>query len=390
MAFKSNHPYVFVNGLFGYGPESLIYGYMPYFGSAEGSLIKLMNEKGFYACEASAGPLSSAWDRACELYAMLVGGKVDYGKAHSEKYGHARYGRSFEKPLVSGWGRPDESGKPRKINLVGHSFGGTTARLLACLLYSGCEAERKASEGSELSPLFEGGHTGLIHSITTCASPHNGMTLFDSMGEFGEKVEYASFNLANFFANTPISEFYDCRLDQFGLTRAPGSTAKVSRDKAKALSVKNSKDNAFYDLSIKGAAELNAHLFCVPDIYYFSYSAKKTKKELAGRYHKAIKDTWLPYMITSSYIGHYDIDLNRGIKLDSRWFENDGIVNSYSALAPLGEPATAVATAKVLRTGIWYKMGTLDMAHTEFCGHRTDKRAIDAFYLKHAAAVNSL
>ena len=54
--------------------------------------------------------MGSAWDRTCELYAQLTGTRVDYGKAHAEKYGHARYGRTYEKPLFPGWGEPDADG----------------------------------------------------------------------------------------------------------------------------------------------------------------------------------------------------------------------------------------------------------------------------------------
>ena len=49
---------------------------------------------GIHTVAPSMGPFTSAWDRACEVYAQLVGGTVDYGKAHSEKYGHERYGRT--------------------------------------------------------------------------------------------------------------------------------------------------------------------------------------------------------------------------------------------------------------------------------------------------------
>ena len=52
----------------------------------------MLNEKGIEAYAPAVGPLSSAWDRACELYAQLMGTRVDYGEAHSKMHGHNRYG----------------------------------------------------------------------------------------------------------------------------------------------------------------------------------------------------------------------------------------------------------------------------------------------------------
>lgn len=47
--------------------------------------------RGYEVYTATVGPIVSNWDRACELYAYIKGGRVDYGKIHSEKYGHSRY-----------------------------------------------------------------------------------------------------------------------------------------------------------------------------------------------------------------------------------------------------------------------------------------------------------
>ncbi len=52
---------------------------MPYWGMTTGSLPDYLATKGYETYAASVGPLSSAWDRACELYAQLVGARTDYG-----------------------------------------------------------------------------------------------------------------------------------------------------------------------------------------------------------------------------------------------------------------------------------------------------------------------
>ncbi|MGZ0075346.1 lipase-like domain-containing protein [Staphylococcus aureus] len=38
----------------------------------------------------------SNYDRAVELYLYIKGGRVDYGAAHAAKYGHERYGKTYE------------------------------------------------------------------------------------------------------------------------------------------------------------------------------------------------------------------------------------------------------------------------------------------------------
>ena len=116
------YPTVYVHGLMGWGARDQIYAVTPYWGLTS-DLMPYLTGKGYESYAASVGPLSSAWDRACELYAQLTGTTVDYGAAHAAEYGHARYGVTYDKPLFEGWSAD------KKINLVGHSFGGATIRL---------------------------------------------------------------------------------------------------------------------------------------------------------------------------------------------------------------------------------------------------------------------
>ena len=73
------------------------------------------------------GPLSSHHDRAVEVFYQLVGGTADYGAAHAAECGHARYGRTY------GGLYPEWSAR-RPVDLLGHSIGGVTARVLLDLL----------------------------------------------------------------------------------------------------------------------------------------------------------------------------------------------------------------------------------------------------------------
>ena len=116
------YPTVYVHGLMGWGTRDQIYAVTPYWGLTS-DLMPYLTSKGYESYAASVGPLSSAWDRACELYAQLTGTTVDYGAAHAAEYGHARYGVTYDKPLFEGWSAD------KKINLVGHSLA---ARRSAC------------------------------------------------------------------------------------------------------------------------------------------------------------------------------------------------------------------------------------------------------------------
>jgi hypothetical protein len=69
------------------------------------------------------GSVSSLHDRTCELFYYIKGGTVDYGEEHSKAFGHKRFGRSYT-------GLYPEWSESNPINLLGHSLGGITCRLL--------------------------------------------------------------------------------------------------------------------------------------------------------------------------------------------------------------------------------------------------------------------
>ena len=117
-ASEADYPFVFVHGLMGWGARSDLDPIVPYWGMTTGNLMKYLNKKGFESYAAQVGPLSGAWDRACELYAQLTGTRVDYGIVHSGEKDHDRYGITYDEPLFYGWSAD------KKINLIGHSFGG--------------------------------------------------------------------------------------------------------------------------------------------------------------------------------------------------------------------------------------------------------------------------
>ncbi len=275
---KTDYPYIYVHGIGGWGEKTWQYSLFPYWGGGlridgRTDFLEIFKDNGLKIYGADVGPFSSAWDNACELYAQLTGTVVDYGEAHSKAHNHDRYGFSYEnKPLMERPWNPQD-----KINLIGYSFGGASARLFTSLLKYGNEAEIKAT-GESTSELFKGGY-GSIHSCVTFSAPHNGTQVADML--YGIKGVMPLISTLIHLVGTTIGDnfiLFTFQLGHFGLT------AKQNEKRAKFSwsAIKNfafADDNCAYDLTIKGAEELNREIKLSPDTYYYSYSTYSTEKD---------------------------------------------------------------------------------------------------------------
>lgn len=273
---QSKYTYVFVHGLCGWGQDDGAYELFPYWGMTTGNIFAELERNGYNCVAADVGAVSSAWDRACELYAQLVGTRVDYGAAHSAEHNHARYGKTFDKPIVEKWDSAN------KVNFVAHSFGGVTVRLLIQLLAEGSEEEIAATDASELSPLFKGGMADRVYSVTTLASPHNGSSFFEALGRFSNTVTTALGAMAYLCATTPLKHFFDPMLEQFNFIYNPNVKPEKLLDKAALKRFVNSEDNAFYDLTIDGAAKLNEKIKIQPDILFLVSKQYNNTEQMDG------------------------------------------------------------------------------------------------------------
>ena len=219
-ASEADYPFVFVHGLMGWGARSDLDPIVPYWGMTTGNLMKYLNKKGFESYAAQVGPLSGAWDRACELYAQLTGTRVDYGIVHSGEKDHDRYGITYDEPLFYGWSAD------KKINLIGHSFGGATIRMFLEILANGAPEEVAAAKaaGAEVSPFFEGGRGDWVYSLTAVSAPHNGTTFIEKCDISTDVVTNFMYNLGASLGVTKFKGVYYLQLEHFGIYQKDGET----------------------------------------------------------------------------------------------------------------------------------------------------------------------
>ena len=328
----NKYPIVLVHGLFGWGGTEVGLNYWGGFSS----LREMLNSAGYEVYTPSIGPVASNWDRACELYAYLVGGTVDYGQYHSAQNGHARYGRTFPGVLKE-LNDPDST---LKVHLVGHSMGGETIRMLAQLLENGDPDEMRATTDGSISKLFTGTSRHWIESITTLCTPHDGSQYDGKV--YNEKEPYVHQFVAALSAMTGMNineENFglDFKLDQWGLVRQPNESYQSYLNRVLSSSLWNGdvKDLSIYDLSPDGAAVLNSYAKAQDDIYYFSIACSDTYASPVYPHHH------LPYSNmnailkkSSTYMGSHKNYAAGHVVIDETWWENDGIVSVRSAQYP--------------------------------------------------------
>lgn len=388
----TNYPYIFVHGMGGWGTADSYYSLSPYWGGgllpgSENDIIRILNEQGIEAYAPSVGPLSSAWDRACELYAQLAGTVVDYGEAHSKEHGHDRYGFSYEGKAIMGepWDLKE------KINLVGHSFGGATVRLLTSLLAYG-DSDEIAATGDETSPLFTGGHD-CVHSCITLSAPHNGSQVANYLvdPQITMLLMASALNMIGMFFGNEFLVF-SLQLGHFGVT--------PEQDEFRAFinpcGIWNyaMKDNCGYDMTLRGAAELNEKIKLAPNTYYYSYTTANTQDVLG--YQLPDKGLSPIFYISSMMLAATTGFTVDGIKMEGDWLVNDGIVPLASALYPTCDAATAlsyneaIANGDKIKTGRWYYFEPMvGMDHFDFCGTKDYPSSFEDFYFGMVNTANS-
>lgn len=357
--FVTSYPFIFVHGLSGWGSYDKQNKYIPYWGMLTGDLMEYLNGEGFECYSASVDPTGSAWDRACELYAQLSGSVVDYGAEHSKRCNHDRYGKDFsDMPLIEKWD------SEHKINLLGHSFGGATVRLLTELLANGSEAEKNATDKDDLSPLFEGGKADWVYSLTALAAPMNGTTAYDIDGSkpLGDDLKSKIYEKLNQMMSAGTKERDDGRADY---------------------------DNANFDMLIDNAKKMNERIATLDNVYYFSVPCCSTVQTDDGTQYPDESKTEPLFMKPSILMGKFTETTPEGFVIDESWQMNDGLVNTVSATAPFNAPQQPYNEGDVQK-GIWNVMPTYDGDHMSLQGGITKRNDVRDFYTELLSMINKL
>ena len=341
--------YVFIHGTAGWGSYDERYEKMPYWGMRGGDLISYLNEKGFDSYAASVSPFGTAWNRACELYAQIYGKIVDYGSCHSKAFGHERFGKDYtECPLIR------DLTDDTKLVLIGHSFGGTTARMFAELMAHGDEDERAAAGEDDLSPLFRGGMEDRIHAVAALASALNGNSVFDMLAD-------PDFDLKS--------------------VKVPWWSRRFGKMMSDNLQVptdgRDARDCGDYDMQIDQALLLNRRMSTLPNVYYFSVPCAFTRKR--GDSYVPEKGMEPFFVMRSFQMGQYTGVTKGGTRIDQRWKKNDGRVNTISEVSPFGAPRKRLDPDN-LKPGIWNVFPVYKGDHMSLQGGLLHKKDIRSFY----------
>ena len=207
--------------------------------------------------------VSSLHDRAMQVFYELKGGKVHYGEEHASFHGHDEESEDSFPGKLADWS------EEQPIHIVGHSFGGLTARVLHAYL----------AEGNR----FKGHFTSKqwIVSVNTMNAPLNGCRMVYSLGAnetLSPVVRWGSAgfcigflaHIFEYFNFNFVRRFHDFKLHywrlRFDHPRAPKTLLKAMC----GLCIHSSTDNAAYDMTLQSQLVWADYLRNIPGTFYAS------------------------------------------------------------------------------------------------------------------------
>lgn len=381
----NNYPTVFVHGFMGWGKGNLVDEVFPYWGfSPFKRLLGDLTDKGYEIYQPHVGPFNSAWDRACIIWAYLMGGTVDFGKVHSEKYGHARYGRTYP-GVLKDWG---EAGDHARINIIGHSFGGPTVKTFADILAHGAQEEIDGTPAEELSDFFKPNKAQKLNAAVTLSGVNNGTSFASMWGDKGMITAGSAIMKAfNFIGNSRAMWFYDVYLDQWNITADP---AKIEKDlwgttpaglKGVEAYMKNHMDSILMEMQVETQEEIKQLQAVDEDAYFFAGRANSAHKNKMGKWDMDRKTPFFLCKFAGEFTARYNPEKLKPYGFDETWFANDGLVNVKGQNAPTNQPFTEWEEGTKPVKGIWYNMPIHEgWSHTSWCGWSVETKKYFKFY----------
>jgi triacylglycerol lipase len=242
---------VFVHGLFGWGPGEL--GEVPYWGDALQQI-----GAGFSVHEAKCGPISSFHDRACELFAQIAGGTVDYGAEHSAQAGHARHSRTYTKGFVESWSAENP------VVLIGHGAGAQTCLQLQTLLARDFWGRGTSADWIEAVVSVAGVLNGSLLTYGLCCDKRSGLLTARPSQLIRKALDF----IERFAAlPAPLAQPFDLLLDQWTLGTENQAESIARLDNGPFL---RGQDNLGFDLTLQGCLKANVAFHTHPNTYYLS------------------------------------------------------------------------------------------------------------------------
>ena len=140
---------------------------------------------------------------------------------------------------------------------------------------------------------------------------------------------------------------------------------------------------------IDNALELNKKLTISDKTYYFSIPCSMTTQNEEGN--------WVPnesrmeglFVDSSKAIGSFTGYTKGGFYIDESWQQNDGLVNTNSAKAPMNNASNDFDENNITK-GVWNIMPVYDGDHMSLQGGMTKNNDVRLFYAEHLEMINKL
>ncbi|PVH69107.1 alpha/beta-hydrolase, partial [Cadophora sp. DSE1049] len=266
-----------------------------YWGGVE-NIPQLLADMGHTVIVPSIGPISSNWERACELYAQLTSQKftfhdptipkaqgtrgieIDYGTLHQSRFNYDRISHNRKAAIVYTKSPNDWENwvwsKDNPVHFICHSHGGNTVRYLIHLM---------EDDSRRLHPNYfnKDGKESWTISVVTLGTPHRGTTLTDIIFVSLDHIKTARIFTTLSFSD-PEDRAYDLQLDHWSICRHDDEPFLMMRRRLEAIDGPvrrwiRANQHSLADNSIVGVNSLH-RLAPSPsaDVLYFTLSFNAT------------------------------------------------------------------------------------------------------------------